>query len=205
MRVLPHRAWAARERRLHRCLRGAAVRVEADGTLVLPYLAGEPLAALLDDPALAEPERERAVACAARALAELHRRGLTHGDAMAGNVVVDRDAGTAHWLDFETVHDARRPIAWRRADDLRALLATCLARTAPGRRAATLPRVLDAYGDEEVVRVLAASVASALRRPLAFHLGQAPMSYRDERALARLLQARAAARATSAAPAAPRA
>lgn len=191
VRVLPRRAWAERERAMHQCLRGAPVRVDADGTLVLPYLAGETLAALLAAPAVAEPERQRAIASAVAALAALHRRGLTHGDAMADNVVVDRAAGAAHWLDFETVHDARRPMAWRRADDLRALLTTCLARTAPERRAHTLQRVLDAYGDEEVVGVLAASVASVRRRPLAFHLGQAALSYRDEREVARLLRERA--------------
>ncbi|WP_284349411.1 hypothetical protein [Roseisolibacter agri] len=206
VRVLPHREWVERERQLHRCLRGASVRVEADGTLVLPYLAGEPLAALLDDPALAETERQqRAIAGAVEALAALHRRGITHGDAMADNVIVDRAAGVSHWFDFETVHDARRPMAWRRADDLRALLTTVLARTAPGSRAATLQRMLDAYGDEEVVRELAASVAPVLRRPLAFHLGQAALSYRDERAIARLVRERSELRATSAAPGAPRA
>ena len=53
-------------------------------------------------------------------------------DAMAENVLVDLDAGVARWFDFETVHEASRPQIWRRADDVRALLATCLLRTAPG-------------------------------------------------------------------------
>ena len=26
------------------------------------------------------------------------------------------EAGVAHWFDFETLHDKRRPLAWRRAD-----------------------------------------------------------------------------------------
>ena len=57
--------------------------------------------------------------------------GFTHGDAMAENVMVDLEAGVAHWFDFETIHDSRRPMAWRRADDVRALLVTCLVRTVP--------------------------------------------------------------------------
>ena len=101
---------------------------------------------------------ERAVV----ALAEFHRLGFTHGDAMAENVLVDLEAGVAHWFDFETIHDSSRPIAWRRADDVRALLVTCLVRTAPERLAETLHFILDVYADEGVTRLLAASFASSL-------------------------------------------
>ena len=44
VRVLPQREWEERERRVHRRLRGTSIRVDADGTLVLPCLAGEMLA-----------------------------------------------------------------------------------------------------------------------------------------------------------------
>ena len=124
------------------------IRIDADGTLVLPRLAGETLATLLEDPALDESVQRRAIELAVVALAELHRLGFTHGDAMAENVMVDLDAGVAHWFDFETVHDAGRPMAWRRADDVRALLATCLVRTAPERLAETLRLILDVYADD---------------------------------------------------------
>src|SRR5687767_9421564 len=43
VRVLPQRDWEARERRLYRSLRGASIRIDADGVLVLPCLAGETL------------------------------------------------------------------------------------------------------------------------------------------------------------------
>lgn len=112
---------------------------------------------------------------------------------MAENVLVDLEAGAAHWFDFETIHDSRRTIAWRRADDVRALLATGLARTAPGTFAETLRIVLDAYADREVESVLAASFTSVLQRPLAFHLAQARLSFRDYREIARLLSARISA------------
>jgi tRNA A-37 threonylcarbamoyl transferase component Bud32 len=171
-------------------VRGASPRVDADGTLVLPCLAGDTLAALLEDAALEESFRTRAVERAVAALADLHRLGLTHGDAMAENVVVDLEAGVAHWFDFETVHDESRPVAWRRADDLRALLATCLVRTAPEARAGTLRLVLDAYADDGVARELAANFTTALRRPLAFHLAQAALSYACFRETARALSAR---------------
>jgi len=190
VRVLPQREWAERERALHRSLRGATVRVAGDRTLVLPFVGGRTLAALLEDATLAAPFRRRAVALAVAALADFHRRGFTHGDAMAENVLVDLDAGVAHWFDFETVHDPRRPLAWRRADDLRALLTTCLVRTAPGELAGMLRLVLDGYADDAVTRALAATLTPILRRPLPFHLGQAPLSARAFREVVRLLRER---------------
>ena len=190
VRVLPQREWEERERDLYRTLRGTPIGVERRGTLVLPCLPGETLAALLEDPGLDATARERAIERAAIALAGFHRLGLTHGDAMAENVLVDLEAGAAHWFDFETLHDSSRPLAWRRADDVRALLATCLLRTASADLAATLHLVMDAYGDEEVTRLVASSFTSVLRRPLTFHLGQAGLSLRSYRAIARLLSER---------------
>jgi serine/threonine protein kinase len=188
--VLPQRNWEERERLLHGKLRGSPVRTDADGTLVLPHLPGETLATLLEDPALDESARTRAIELAVIALAELHSLGFTHGDAMAENVMVDLEAGAAHWFDFETMHDPSRPFAWRRADDVRALLATSLLRTIPEEVAETLDRILDAYGDEAATPLLAASFTSVLRRPLTFHLGQAPLSFRCFGDVARLLRER---------------
>ena len=131
VRVLPQRDWEDRERRIYRSLYGAAIRIDADGTLVLPCLPGETLATLLEDPGLEESIRKTVIERAVVALAEFHRSGLTHGDAMAENVMVDVEAGVARWFDFETVHESSRPMDWRRADDVRALLVTCLVRTGP--------------------------------------------------------------------------
>ena len=95
MRVLPQRDWEERERQVYRNLRAASIRIDADGVLVLPCLAGETLASLLENPELEEPVRKRAIELAVVALAEFHRLGFTHGDAMAENVLVDRRAGAA--------------------------------------------------------------------------------------------------------------
>jgi hypothetical protein len=188
VRVLPQPEWEERERRLYRSLRGTSIRVDAGGTLVLPCLTGVTLASLLEDPGLAESARSRAIERAVVALAELHRLGFTHGDAMAENVLVDLEAGVAHWFDFETAHDPGRPLDWRRADDLRALLATCLVRAVPEQRAGTLRLILDVYADDAVTRVLATSFTSVMRRPLAFHLGQAALSFRCFGEIARSLR-----------------
>ncbi len=190
VRVLPQREWEERERRIYQSLRGTSIRIDADGTLVLPCLAGETLATLLEDPELEESARKRAIERAVVALAEFHQLGFTHGDAMAENVLVDLEAGVAHWFDFETIHDSSRPIAWRRADDVRALLATCLVRTVPEKRAETIQLILDVYPDEDVTRLLAASFTSVLQRPLTFHLAQAGLSFQCFREIAGLLSAR---------------
>ncbi len=190
VRVLPQRDWEERERRVYRSLRGTSIRIDADGMLVLPCLAGETLATLLEDPELEGSVRKRAIERAVVALAEFHQLGFTHGDAMAENVLVDLEAGVAHWFDFETIHDSSRPMAWRRADDVRALLVTCLVRTVPEERAETLQLILDAYPDEGVTLLLATSFTSVLRRPLTFHLAQAGLSFQCFREIARLLRER---------------
>jgi hypothetical protein len=187
MRVLPQHAWEERERVVYETLYGTTVRVDADGTLVLPHLPGRTLATVLEDRALGKAARQRALELAVVALAELHTRGFTHGDAMAENVMVDLEAGVARWFDFETVHDSNRSMAWRRADDVRALLATCLVRTGPAERTETLQRIVDIYADDGVTRVLTTTFTSAWRRPLAFHLAQAPLSYQCFREIAPLL------------------
>ncbi len=190
VRVLPQREWEERERDLYCRLYGASIRADRGGTLVLPFLPGKTLAALLETPDLVDPARKSALVLAAGRLAHLHRLGITHGDAMAENVMIDLDARVAHLFDFETVHDEGRSMLWRRADDLRALLATSLVRTAPQKFAETCYLVLDAYGDEEVARLVGESFGSVLQRPLAFHLGQAALSFERFREIDRLLSER---------------
>jgi glycosyltransferase involved in cell wall biosynthesis len=190
VRVLPQRDWEERERRVYRSLYSTSIRIDVDGMLVLPCLAGETLAILLEDPELEESVRKTAIERAVVALAEFHRLGFTHGDAMAENVLVDLDAGVAHWFDFETTHDPSRPMAWRRADDVRALLVTCLVRTTAERRAEILGLILDVYADEGVTRLLAARFASVWRRPLTLHLAQAALSLQCYREIAGLLRER---------------
>jgi hypothetical protein len=107
---------------------------------------------------------------------------------MAENVLIDRPAGVARWFDFETIHDDCRPITWRQADDVRALLVTCLVRTVPEKRAETLQLILDVYDDDDVARLLTTSFNSVFRRSLSFHLAQAALSFQSFREVARLLR-----------------
>jgi hypothetical protein len=190
VRVLPQRDWEERERRIYTSLHGSSIRIDAGGMLVLPHLAGRTLASLLEDPELAESFRKTAIERAVVALAEFHKLGITHGDAMAENVLVDLEAGAARWFDFETSHDPTRALAWRRADDVRALLATCLLRTVPEKRAETLHFILDVYADEGIAAHLTTSFTSVMQRPLAFHLGQAGLSLQCFREIGNLLRAR---------------
>lgn len=189
VRVLPQKEWEAREQWMYQNLHGTSIRIE-DRTLILPYLAGKPLALLLEDFHLEEVVRKRAIEWAVAALFDFHRLGFTHGDAMAENVLIDLKTEVVHWFDFETLHDSRRPIAWRRADDLRALLVTCLIRTVPGKWTETLHLILDTYADENVTRLLRTNFASVWQRPLPFHLAQARLSLHRFQEIAPLLRAR---------------
>src|SRR5688572_27951697 len=78
VRVLPQRDWEERERRIYRSLRGTSIQIDAGGMLVLPCLAGETLATLLEDPELEEPVRKTSIERAVTALAEFHHLGFTH-------------------------------------------------------------------------------------------------------------------------------
>ena len=118
--------------------------------------------------------------------------GTTLADLLDDPDLVDLDARAARWFDFETVHESSKSRAWCRADDLRALLATCLLRTSAARVATTVKLVLDTYADEEVIGALTASFDSVLRRPLAFHLAQATLPLGHIREIDRLLRRRSA-------------
>lgn len=190
VRVLAQRDWEARERHIYWRLHGTTILIEAGGVLVLPYLSGVTLATLLEDPALDDAARNKAIALAVAALARFHRLGFTHADAMAENVLVDLDDGVAHWFDFETVHDASRPVMWRRADDLRALLSTCVVRTPADKHLDVLQHMLDVYADEDVTPALAASFTSVFQRPLTFHLAQAGLPFDSFQEIARALRPR---------------
>ena len=184
VRVLPQREWEDRERQIYQRLRGAPIHVDSDGVVVLPALCGQTLASLLEQRKLEEMVRNKAIELAVVALAEFHRLGFTHGDAMAENVLIDLEAGVARWFDFETVHESSRPMDWRRADDVRALLATCLVRTSPEHRAETVGLILDAYADEAMTGTLTSSFESVWQRPLTYHLAQAPLSLQCFREIA---------------------
>src|SRR4029450_3273633 len=72
VRVLRQRDWEERERRIYRSLHGASIRVDANGVLVLPLGGGHTLPTWLEDRALEESIRKRAMEDAAIALAEFH-------------------------------------------------------------------------------------------------------------------------------------
>ena len=190
VRVLRQREWEERERQLHARLGRGAIATTDDGGLLLPRLPGVTLGALLEDARVDSASRLLAIQRAASSLAEFHRHGFTHADAMADNVLVTPGSHAAYWFDFETVHEPTRTPAWRRADDLRALLTTTLVQVRHEMRAETLNVLLDAYGDDETSRVMAASVTPVWRRSLTFHLAQAPLTFASFKEIGRLLEQR---------------
>lgn len=103
--------------------------------------------------------------------------------------MIDLEAGLAHWFDFETVHQSTRTPTWCRTNDVRALLATCLLRTAPEEFAGIVALILTVYADDGVTRLLASHFTSIWRRALSFHLGQAGLSFQCFQQIGRLLEA----------------
>ena len=175
---------------MYTILHGTSIRIDADGTLVLPCLAGRRWRHCWRIRRWRRRSGSAPSSSRSSPSPRFHRAGFTHGDAMAENVMVDLEAGVAHWFDFETVHDPNRPMAWRRADDVRALLTTCLLRTDSSAFAATLRLILDVYGNDEVVALLATSSNGVFQRPLPFYLGQAALSFQCYEEIARLLTQR---------------
>ena len=186
VRVLQQGEWEEKERLMYRTLHVASIRVDGR-TLVLPRLPGRTLAMLLEDASLDDASRQRGIALAAEALAQLHRRGHSHGDAMAENVLVDLEGNVARWIDFETVHDDRRAFEWRKADDVRALLATSVLRVSASRRSGTVQLILDRHGDSAVLPTLRTFFAPGLKPALVFHLGQASLSWDHYREISRAI------------------
>lgn len=77
-----------------------------DVLLVLPFLAGEPLGALLD---MQDARRRRSLEALGHALRQLHQAGFVHGDLHTGNVLVT-PAGPI-LLDLQRARRSRHPAA----------------------------------------------------------------------------------------------
>lgn len=188
--VLRADEWRAQEAALHRLLYGALVRFCPTGELELPACPGVTLAALLASARHTRGERRRALAAAIAALHSLHRlhvggRPFSHGDATVENVTYDPATGRAHWFDFETAHDPRRPHAWRCADDLRALLFSAAAHL----DATTLAETLAAhYPDGPALAELRGLASHLAHWPDPLHLAQARIGYAAHQALCAALQ-----------------
>lgn len=79
---------------------------------------------------------------------------------------------------------------WRRADDMRALVATCVLRAPPAEVRCTVELLLSAYRDDAVGPLLSESFCRRWRPALVFHLAQAGLSFEQHQAIGRLLRAR---------------
>lgn len=126
VRVLRMRAWQSWEPAAYRALENVEVKVDRAGRIVVRTFEGQLLSNVLRSDADSQTKR-RAISIAMRELTDAHAvsvegRPFTHADATVRNVIVDLDRHIGHWIDFETQHTENAPLAWRRADDLRALV-----------------------------------------------------------------------------------
>lgn len=201
LRGLPEREWLGWEQQVGALAwpEDVSSRVRVRGrSLLCPALPGEPLAHILGSARDLEA-RLRAVEIAARELQRLQRLELSlpdrsvrlwsHGDAHAGNVVVDLSRERAAWFDFETVHASWCPPLWRQADDLRALAYSCASACCPCEH----PALARALAGAIECRCLSAELERQSRvlerRASALHLAQAPLGWAEHQRFGRVLRA----------------
>lgn len=175
----------------------AAVSVRGR-SLLCPALPGEPLSAILRSNRSPEA-RMSAVRIAVVELLRLQRlelefpdgrvRRWSHGDAHAGNVIVDLERPSAAWFDFETRHAAWCASDWRQADDLRALAYSCAACCCWCEHAKLARTVASAVSCPRLRAELLRQSRVLQRRARAFHLAQAPLGWAEHQKFGWALQA----------------
>jgi len=202
--ILPTRPWLDWECRVHAELSAVIAQRAGRRCLLLPRIPGEQLAAILSSPTQDLPRKDRAVRLAATALVQAHQhsvlwpdnvsRPFSHGDATARNVLCDVACGRATWIDFETLHDPRRTVAWRHADDLRALIWSAAETIGSDGYGALCAAILDCVADATVLTELAR--VAARQSPNVYHLAQGSLSPAQHRRLCSALAAVVADRRT---------
>ncbi|HVW00309.1 MAG TPA: hypothetical protein VHB77_08215 [Planctomycetaceae bacterium] len=111
------------------------------------------------------------------------RQTLSHGDATAGNVIVDLATRSACWIDFETRHRPRYSEVERRADDVRALIDSAVVYL-PATCFPQLGETLAATLDDESLRThLSERFRGTWRDFTVAQLAQAPLSWGTAMAL----------------------
>lgn len=196
---LPERDWLAWEQQVGALAwpQDVSSRVRVEGrSLLCPALPGEPLGVILRSNRSLQ-SRLRAVEIASLELQRLQRfelrfpdggwRSWSHGDAHAGNVVVDVEHHAA-WFDFETVHAAWCPRLWRQADDLRALAYSCAAACRASEYEALARIVARSIGGPCLRQELLRQSGQLQRRARAFHLAQAPLGWAEHQEFGHALQ-----------------
>ncbi len=193
--MLPTSLWLDWECRMYAELSPLLAQRAGRRQLLLPRIPGETLAAILSAPTQELSRKIQAVRLAAAALIETHRhnvpwpdgisRPFSHGDATARNVLCDVTGGRATWIDFETLHDPCRTVAWRQADDLRALVWSAAESIGSDAFEALCAAILDVVSDTAVLRELAHVAASG--RPNVYHLAQGTLSLSQHRRLCSIL------------------
>jgi len=198
VRVLPDRAWQARERAVNRRLYGVESEVDPRGWLILPRWPGVVLAVYAADVRWPPGDRLRAVSAASHALRHLHHlddpwpeggsRRLSHGDATSRNVIFDPETSRARWFDFDTAHDPIVPAPSRHADDLRALLYSAVEVMADLPVPDVFEAVVGAYDDPDPWHRLRLDLAGGSLHGSTFQLAQAAPSRERREHLERLIR-----------------
>lgn len=182
VQILSIPQWAQREEKLFAAVYGLRALIERDA-IWLPVLPGEQLHQWLAAPERASSEKLQAVRSAITALAELHQTAIvgpavrsdfaSHGDATVANVLFDPKTGRSFWCDFEMQHDDDRPVDWRRADDLRAMLCSAAVVSGDAGLPALVEGVIASYPHADVIHNLQIALNHEVSRPCSYHMAQA--------------------------------
>jgi hypothetical protein len=187
VQILAFAEWARREEQLFATLYKLRPLIER-GAMWLPVLPGVSLHDWLAAAGQTQSDKMLAVSSACAALAELHQIQLatpngqiglvSHGDATDRNVLFESSTCRATWCDFETQHDEDRPVAWRRADDLRALLCSTAVRCDDSELPPLVQAVVTSYPHAGIVANLHDSLDREIQRPCSYHAAQANLGQR---------------------------
>jgi hypothetical protein len=177
MRVLANASWRRYEPLMYGLLLGCDV-VTAGDALLVPRLPGRSLLSLLKEGHPLTDESELGVTLAVVELARLHTRWtphpwdrklqrFSHADATAGNVLVDLERQTAHWIDFETTHEPSLPAPLRHADDLLTLLSSAAAVVETEALLRLCQILLRSYSSRPVIEAMLKLIESWQKSPAA--------------------------------------
>jgi hypothetical protein len=193
VRICESAEWMIWEPRAYEIFFGYRARPCGKSGLLLPELPGRPLACILGSQDHSAQAKLRALDLAIGALRALHQRQIawpdgrersfSHGDATVKNVLVDLDAGTACWIDFETLHDPEAPSPWRQADDLRALLYSAAGHLQRTAFYEACRRIIHVEGESPVLRALSAMILAGQKRINTYHLAQDRLALAERRHL----------------------
>ncbi len=165
--------------------------------LISRVCPGRSLRSVLTDPACSLDEQFAAMRWAMAALHQLHRhqadwghglrQSLSHGDATVNNVVINTQANTATWIDFDTRHHPQLSALDRHADDFRALVYSAASYLPQSCYPRLATEFIASQPDASLWHRFRRRLMTDWSKPSTFQLAQAPLTWAETTALSEAL------------------